>query len=145
MMLCDSLSNVGTKQIPLPLCSESEVAFFVCCCCYLGVQGERSCDARQGRHCCLCFSAEQEEEEEEAAELREKQQQQQQQKGRAELRERKQKTLSKRWWFWNARRLTVHFLSPPASRPLESSSLQSTAAIFLCARAFFKKFIGEIL
>jgi hypothetical protein len=32
MMLCDSLSNVGTKQqIPLPLCSESEVAFFVCC------------------------------------------------------------------------------------------------------------------
>jgi hypothetical protein len=32
MMLCDSLSNVGTKQqIPLPLCTESEVAFFVCC------------------------------------------------------------------------------------------------------------------
>jgi hypothetical protein len=32
MTLCDSLSNVGSKQqIPLPLCSESEVAFFVCC------------------------------------------------------------------------------------------------------------------
>jgi hypothetical protein len=29
------------------------------------------------------------------------------------LRERKQKTLSKRWWFWNARRLTVRFLVPP--------------------------------
>jgi hypothetical protein len=29
------------------------------------------------------------------------------------LRERKQKTLSKRWWFWNARRLTVRFLLPP--------------------------------
>jgi hypothetical protein len=42
--------------------------------------------------------------------LREKQQQQ---KGRAELRERKQKTLSKCWWFWNARRLTVRFLLPP--------------------------------
>jgi hypothetical protein len=107
-------------------------------CCYLGVQGERSCDARQGRHRCFCFTAEQEEEEE-AAEWREKQQQ----KGRAELRERKQKTLSKRWWFWNARRLTVRFLSPPASRPLESSSVQSTAAVFLCARAFFKILLAK--
>jgi hypothetical protein len=116
MMLCDSLSNVGTKQqIPLPLCTESEVAFFVCCLLVVVTLVFRVSEAATLVRAAIAASAflrkKNKKKKRERAELREKKQQQQ--KGRAELRETKQKTLSKRWWFWNARRLTVRFLLPP--------------------------------